>query len=76
MEEVTYKGYTIELMSLALPEKTWRPRALLYYDRDGAMNTVPALSAPPDVTFPSEEEADRYAVAMAKRWIDDHGTTP
>ena len=70
MDEVTYEGYTIEFMPLRLPSKTWLPRAVLYYEQNGALNTQPALSAPPDVTFPTEDEANEYAITMAKRWID------
>jgi hypothetical protein len=72
LDDLSYQGFTIELFSLALPGKRWRPRAILYYERDGAMNTLPTMSAPDDLTFPTEEEADHYAVDMAKRWIDAH----
>jgi hypothetical protein len=70
VEDVSYKGFTIELMSLRLPEQLWLPRAILYYERGGSLNTYPTLSAPADVTFPTKEEADQYAIALAKSWID------
>jgi len=72
VDEVTYKGFTIEFMALRLPSKAWLPRAVLYYEHGGALNTFPALSAPADVTFPTEEAANEYAVTMAKTWIDTH----
>lgn len=70
MDEVTYKGFTIELMSLRLPGKLWLPRAILYYERDGSLNTYPTMSAPAEATFATQEQADEYAVTMAKTWID------
>ncbi len=38
----------------------------------GSLNTHP-VSAPLNVMFDNEQDADAYAVEMAKKWIDDKG---
>lgn len=73
MDDTTYKDYTIELMSLKLPGPIWRPRAVLYCERGGGISTPPVLEAPNGEMFPTLEEANQFAIDMAKKWIDANG---
>ena len=50
----------------------WRPKATVLTFEGGIAHTHP-VSAPEDVTFDTEEEADGYAVEMAQKWIDERG---
>jgi hypothetical protein len=73
VDDVTYKDYTIEVISLRIPGPIFRPRAVLYTERSGGIATPPVLEAPNGETFPTVEEANAFAVEMAKRWIDANG---
>jgi hypothetical protein len=64
MGEVQYKGWEIEPQSYQSDGDRWRPSGRLY--------THP-VSAPLDVMFDTEQDADAYAVKMAKKWIDERG---
>jgi hypothetical protein len=50
----------------------WRPKALVSVYQGGSVR-VHQVPAPLDTTHDTEEDANVYAVAMAKKWIDDRG---
>ena len=64
MPDVEYKGWRIEPQSYQPDGDRWRPKAMV--------SIFPVL-APPDVVFHTEQDADAYAIKMAKKWIDDRG---
>jgi hypothetical protein len=72
MTEVQYKGREIETQSYQSDGARWRPKAMVITFGGGSVHTQP-VSAPQDVTFETEQEADAYAVKMAQKWIDERG---
>jgi len=72
MEAAQYRGWAIEPQSYESDGRRWRPKAMVSAAEGGTLRTYP-VSAPLDVMFDTEREADGYAVAMAKKWIDDRG---
>ena len=73
MPKLKYRGRTIEPQSYG-SDGRWLPRALVMTDtRSGT--SLKTVQAPLDKTFTSKEDADAYAMEMAKKWIDDHMTS-
>jgi hypothetical protein len=71
-DAVEYKGWVIEAQSYKSEGGRWRPKALLIV-REGGHIIEHHVPAPLDVMRDTEEQADAYAVLMAKKWIDDRG---
>jgi hypothetical protein len=71
-DEVQYRGYVIEAQSYESDGARWRPHAvvIIHVDRSTREHHVSAL---PDVMCDTAQDANAYAVAMAKKWIDDQG---
>ena len=65
------QGRVIETQSYKSDGDRWRPKALVSVFQGGSVRVhqVPAL----DATHDTEEDANAYAIAMAKKWIDDRG---
>jgi hypothetical protein len=61
----------IEPQSYRSDGERWRPKALVITHQGGSVGTEP-VSTSLDQTFATEEEANTYAVKMAKRWVDEH----
>jgi hypothetical protein len=72
MGEVQYKGRHIETQSYKSDDGRWRPKATVITFEGGSARPHP-VSAPIDVVFDTEQEADGYAVEMAQKWIDVRG---
>lgn len=72
MEE-EYKGYRIVPNSRQLPNGKWLPIAELELHHGGSVTTRPPVQAPQDHIKATKEEADGYAVRMARKWIDERG---
>jgi hypothetical protein len=70
-DEVQYGGYVIEAQSYESDGARWRPHAvvIIHVGRGTREHHVSA----PDVMCDTEQDANTYAVAMAKKWIDDQG---
>ena len=68
-----YKGYTITPNSRELPNGLWLPVAELEIYYQGRVTTKPELKAPASEAKKSRQDADAYALAMARKWIDEHG---
>ena len=71
-DDVQYKGWVIEARSFESDGARWRPYAvvIIHVGRSTREHYVSAL---PDVVCDTEQDANAYAVAMAKKWIDDQG---
>lgn len=69
--DIEYRGHFIDVQSLESGGKRWRPKAVVSMYQGGAVQTR-LVSAPVEVLLESEVTADTYALAMAKKWIDDH----
>jgi hypothetical protein len=69
--DIEYRGHFIEVQSYESDGKRWRPKVLVSHYHGGALNQK-VVSAPIEVLFDSEAEADTYSLAMAKKWIDNN----
>jgi hypothetical protein len=70
MDEI-YKSHSIRTEhELNLKTDCWIPRAKISWTEDG-IECSQTLTGPADV-FKVIDEAERYAVEMAKIWIDDY----
>ena len=67
--DIEYRGHFIEVQSYQSDGNRWRPKVVVSAYSGGALHQK-ILSAPIDVLFDSEAEADTYSLAMAKKWID------
>jgi hypothetical protein len=70
VEELTYKGYRIELESYAVNAVAWSPRVVVSVSDEGRWARQPALYATNAAKFPTRDAADRSALDVAKAWID------
>ena len=71
MHGIPYKGYLIRPDSRALKSGGWGPRALVVSPRGsrGAQQSI----FPRAETRPTLEQANQYAIELAKKWIDEQG---
>jgi hypothetical protein len=71
MQGIPYKGYLIRLDSQALKSGGWQPRAWVVSPRGprGARQSI----FPRTETRPTLEQANQYAIELAKKWIDEQG---
>ena len=69
--DIEYRGHFIEVQSYESDGKRWRPKAVESLYHGGPLNQK-VVSAPIEVLFDSEAEADTYSLAVAKKWIDDN----
>jgi hypothetical protein len=72
MGKVQHKGREIKPQSYKSDGDRWRPKALLSIFEGGNLHMHPVM-APLTVMFDTEQDADTYAIKMAKKWIDDKG---
>jgi hypothetical protein len=69
--DIEYRGQFIDVQSSEYDGKRWQPKAVVSIYHSGTLHTK-IVPAPIDVLFDSEVGADTYALAMAKKWIDDN----
>ena len=69
--DIEYRGHFIEVQSYESEGKRWRPKAVVSVYRNGTLHQQ-IVSAPGEVLLESEEAAETYSLAIAKKWIDDH----
>jgi hypothetical protein len=74
MPDVAYKGRLIEAHSYKSDGDRWQPHALVI-THEGRSTLTHHVSALPNEMYDTEEQANAYAVLMAKKWIDDHNWT-
>lgn len=65
----SYEGFIIEPRSKQLDTGEWTPGARAFRLIDGVVDEFYPLSEC-DRTFSSEEEADDFALAESKDWVD------
>jgi hypothetical protein len=73
---VSYRGHQIRATATPVTdseEGAWLPQAAVRVPGPGAPREQ-AVPDPDDRTFPSEEDAEQYAVHLAMRWVDRHGS--
>jgi hypothetical protein len=70
-DDFHYKGWVIEAQSYKSDGDRWRPKASSASSRAVVSECIRYLRL--DATHDTEEDANAYAVAMAKKWIDDRG---
>ncbi len=71
MQGIPYKKYLIRPDSQSLRSKGWMPRAWVILQA-GPRRAQQAI-LPDKETRPTREQANQYAVELAKRWIDERG---
>lgn len=67
--EQEYKHYAIRAEPYELEERVWAPVAFVE-DRAVPGREPTTVTSRSGRTFPTEEEAGRYAIRMAVKWID------
>jgi len=69
METILYESYLIRVDSQALRSGGWRPRAWVVSPRGsrGGQQSV----FPQTETRPTLQQANQYAIELAKKWIDE-----
>jgi hypothetical protein len=76
-DAMQYKGWDIVPQSRLDPNSArWRPSARVRQSRASRLYLMPPIDAPLTVTQDNEQQANAYAVAMAKKWIDDRNANP
>ena len=71
MHAIPYKQYLIRPDSQALPSGGWRPRAWVVSPRGSRGAQQPIF--PPAETRPTLQQANQYAIELARKWIDEQG---
>jgi hypothetical protein len=72
---VTYKGHQIRANAVLVADSEdgeWAPQVSIRLPVSASGREQP-LHDPDDRIFPSQEDAEGYAVHMAMRWVDHHG---
>lgn len=73
IEEILYKGWTIRPKPYQLADSgKWCPKAEMDVVVRGVVHSQ-ILEGPEGVEFNSEEEARKYSINMAMKWIDENG---
>ena len=71
---VVYKGHQIKADAVFVTdseEDEWTAQAVIRVPLPEGHRDQP-LADPDDRTFPSQEDAEEYAVQLAMRWVDRH----
>jgi len=73
---VSYRGHQIRAVAIPAQESeddAWAAHAVIRVPlADGETREQP-LRDPDDRTFPTQEDAEGYAVHLGMRWVDRHG---
>ncbi len=69
--EVLYKGYILRATTEKRAENRWKTRPAVAREKGGSLKFIP-LHGPPELTFQTAEEAEDYALKLAKVWVDSH----
>jgi hypothetical protein len=71
VQGIPYKKYLIRPDSQSLRSGGWMPRAWVVPQRGprGAQHVI----LPQKETRPTREQANQYAIELAKKWIDEQG---
>ena len=69
--KVLYKGYTLCAIAEKRAENRWKTRPAVAREEGGNLKVIP-LHGHPELTFQTAEEAEDYALKLAKVWVDSH----
>jgi hypothetical protein len=69
MRTKNYRGHRVELESEKTKSGAWFPRATILIEENRRCKRIPIFGRR-RMTFDSRSQADRYALELAKMWID------
>jgi len=69
-DEITYKGYRVEPASYCISSGAWSPRVVVSVRTEDGSSARTPLYATNTARWPTRDEADRRALAVARAWID------
>ena len=69
--EVLYKGYTLRATAEKKADNRWKTRPAVARQEGDNLKVI-SLQGPPELTFQTAEEAEDYALKLAKVWVDSH----
>ena len=72
MRNIEYRECRIEPQSYLSDGGRWRAKAIVVVNDCASVSTVPVFGHL-DRTFATEEQADAWAVEIAKKWINERG---
>jgi hypothetical protein len=70
MKKEIYKGYRIEALSIEYQSGRWPAEAVVEWGEQGHIRTFQLYHPEGRVPFPTQVEAEAYAIGMATQWID------
>ena len=70
MKEEIYKEHRIEAGSMEYESGGWPAEATVYWVEQGQGRICSLYHPPGKDSFPTQDEAETYAIGMAKQWID------
>ncbi len=70
MKEEIYKEHRIEADSMEYESGGWPAEATVYWVEQGPGRECSLYHPPGKDSFPTQDEAETYAIGMAKQWID------
>ena len=68
--EIRYKGYPVRACSYELKAGGWVPQVIVFESTNRRKVEHPPLLPPEDMTFSTRQQADKYALGMAKRFVN------
>ncbi len=71
MKEEIYREHRIEAGSTEYESGGWPAEATVYWEEQGHGRTCLLHHPPGKDPFPTQDEAETYAIGMAKQWIDN-----
>ncbi len=72
MEGIPYRGYFIRPKSQQMGPGEWVPEVRIISGQ-GGKGAYSDIYPESKATYPTRQEADEQAIALAKQWIDQHG---
>jgi hypothetical protein len=70
MKKEIYKGYRIEALSIEYQSGRWPAEAVVEWGEQGHIRTFQLYHPEGRDPFPTQVEAEAYAIDMATQWID------
>ena len=76
MKKEIYKGYRIEALSIEYQSGRWPAEAVVEWGEQGQIRTFQLYHPEGRDPFPTQVEAEAYAIGMAKKSIDEGKLPP
>ena len=70
MKRKAYKGHRIEALSIEYQSGRWPAEAVVEWGEQGQIRTFQLYHPEGRDPFPTQVEAEAYAIGMAMQWID------